>query len=245
MEQVGPVTPLRTIVAYCLDELDKSNGDEDKVWLLCLRALTKLNFDIAGQTQTVRLPVQANKTVVWPPGMMSISKIGLLDEKGQINTLKINNALTTFRDNNPNRIGDLSNPNINGGVGDLALVPYYANFYYSGGVYQLYGLGNGVITYGDCKIDEVNRVIILNPEFRYDSVLVEGVIAPQLNNDYQVFTCLQEAIIAFAKWKLKLGSREEFYAAAVEGRRSLPKKKVLLQSINQVIRESEAGKLRS
>lgn len=245
MEQIGVYTPLRTIVAYALDELDKSVGDEDKLWLLALRALTKLNFDISGQTQTVRLPVEANKTVAWPPGMTSWSKVGLLDDKGQINTLKINNALTTFRSNNPNRISDLSDPNINNSVGNLAMVPYYSNYYYGGGCYQLYGLGNGVITYGECKVDEANRVIILSPDFQYDSVLVEGVMIPVLNNDYQVFTCLQEAIIAFIKWKLKLGAREEFYAAVTEGRRSLPKKRVILQTLNQVLRESDGFKLRS
>jgi hypothetical protein len=58
-------------------------------------------------------------------------------------------------------------------------------------------------------------------------------------------TCLQEAIISFCKWKLKLGSREEYYGAVVAGRRRLPKKKVNLQTINQVIRESDGLKLRS
>jgi hypothetical protein len=56
---------------------------------------------------------------------------------------------------------------------------------------------------------------------------------------------MQEAVISFIKWKLKMGTREEFYAAVVEGRRSLPKKKIELQTINQVIRESQAMKLRS
>ncbi len=245
MADTGIYSPLMTSVSYAADELDKSSGDIDKMWILAFRAMTMMNFSFAGQTQTVRLPVLPNKTVMFPPALLSWSKIGLLDEHGKINTLKINNALTTFRDNNPNRLQSLASPNINSSIGDLALVPYYANYYYGGGCYQLYGLGNGVITYGDCKVDELNRVIILDPDFRYDSILIEGILSPQKDYDYQVPTCLTEAIIAFIKWKLKLGSREEFYAAAVEGRRSLPKKKVILQTISQVLRESEGFKLRS
>lgn len=245
MADTGIYTPLMTIVSYCMDELDKSVGDQDKMWLLAFRGMTAMNYSFAGQTQTVRLPVSPNKTVMFPPALLSWSKIGLLDENGQINTLKVNNALTTFRDNNPNRLQNLSSPNINSNIGNLALVPYYANYYYSGGCYQLYGLGNGVITYGDCKVDELNRVIILDPHFKYDSILIECIMSPQKDYDYEVPTCLQEAIIAFIKWKLKAGSRDEFYAAAIEGRRSLPKKKVILQTLNQVLRESEGMKLRS
>lgn len=245
MTDIGIYTPLRTIVGYTLDELDKSTGDEDRLWILGLRAMVALNFSIAGQPQTVRLPVLPNKTVMFPPALLSWSKIGVLDDQGQINTLKVNNALTTWRSNNPNRISALATPDINNSIGNLALVPYYSNYYYGGGCYQLFGLGNGVITYGECKVDEINRVIILNPDFRYDSILVEGIMSPQKDYDYEVMTCLQEAIIAFIKWKLRVGSREEFYAAAVEARRSMPKKKFILQTFNQVVRESDGFKLRS
>ena len=94
-------------------------------------------------------------------------------------------------------------------------------------------------------MDDANRVAVLDPNFRYDSVMFEYISAPEKDSDYQVLTCLQEAIIAFIKWKLKLGSREEFYAACIEGRRCMPKKKFVLQTFNQVIRESNGMKLRS
>lgn len=236
--------PLKRVVAMTLDECDKSIADADKLWILGFRALVLLNYSFAGQTQTVRLPVLGNKTVPFPAALLSWSKIGILNDRGEVNTLKINTALTTFRDNNPSRLQDLT-PNINDSIGSQALVPYYANYYYGGGCYQLYGVGNGIITYGDCKVDELNKVIILEPEFKYDSIILEGVMCPEKDNDYEIMTCLQEAIIAFIKWKLKLGTRQEFYAAATEARRSMPKKKVILQTLNQVIRESDGMKLRS
>jgi len=60
-----------------------------------------------------------------------------------------------------------------------------------------------------------------------------------------VLSVLTEAIIAFIKWKMKVGDRAEFYAEATEARRTLPGKKVTLQGINQVLREPNAQKLRS
>lgn len=242
--ELGTYMPLRTIVSFALDEVLKSGGDEDMCWLFGLRGYMMIMRDFAAQPQTVRLPVMPNKTVPLPPGCLSWSKIGLLDDEGQINTLKINNALTTFRDNNPNRLSNLT-PDINDSIGEVALVPYYSNYYYGGGVYQLYGVGNGVITYGDCKVDEENRVIILSPHFKYDAIMLEYISLPQSDQDYQVNTNLMEAIIMFIKWKMKLASRQEFFAECTSARRSIGKKKVILQSVNQVIRESDGFKLRS
>lgn len=237
-------TPLITICSMALDEADKSGADLDKLWILGHRAVSKLIYDFAGQTKTIRQPVLGNQTAPLPPDCKSWSKIGILDENGQINTLKINNALTTFRDNNPNRLQDLT-PDINDSIGSQALVPYYSNYYYGGNVYQLFGVGNGVITYGDCKVDELNRVVILNTDFKYDAIMIEYISAPEMDNGYQVPTYLQEAIIAFIKWKLKIGTYQEWIGEQIIARRSTPKKKAILQSINQVIRESEGGKLRS
>lgn len=240
---ITPYTPLKSICSMVLDETDKSIGDLDKVWILGHRALTKLMYDFAGQTKTVRLPVLANKTVPLPPDCISWSKIGILNDKGEINTLKVNNALTTFRDNNPNRLTDLS-PDISGTT-TTGLIPYYSNFFYGGSMYNLFGVGGGVVTYGDCKVDELNRIIILNTDFRYDAIMIEYMSSPEMDIDFQVPTYLQEAVIAFIKWKLKVGAREDFFAEAVSARRSTPKKKFILQSFNQVIRESNGMKLRS
>lgn len=244
MTDIGVYTSLKGIVAMALDEEEKSIGSFDRCWILGLRGLTKITFSFAGQPQTVRLPVLPSKTVMFPPGLLSWSKIGIMDDNGQINTLRINNALTTFRDNNPNRLQALT-PEINTSIGSLALVPYYSNYYYGGGCYQLYGVGNGIITYGECRVDEENRVIILAPDFRFDSIMVEGIMCPEKDNDYQVYTCLREAIIMFIRWKLKLAKREEFFAEAVEARRSMPKKKFILQTFNQVIRESDGMKMKA
>jgi hypothetical protein len=236
--------PLKTVVSFCLDENDQSIGSFDRAWILGFRALVDLLFDITAQPITVRLPVGGNKTVAFPDDYLSWSKIGILNNNGEVSTLKINNALTTYKDANPDRISKLT-ADITDSFPFSLNNPYYLN-YYNGGQYRpLFGVGGGLIQYGSCTIDETNNLIVLDPNFQYDSIILEYISSPEKNGDYQILTACQEAVIAFIKWKSKQGTREEYYAAKTEARRRMPKKKVHLQSINAVLRESEAMKLRS
>lgn len=241
---IGKYTPLKVIVDLAADELNKSDGDTDQMWILGLRGLLKLNQQISAEPKTVRLPVNSNKTVSFPPDCLTWTKIGLLNSHGEVVTLKINNGLTTYRDLNPNRIEDLT-PNVNDSIGSLAYAPFYLNYYYNNGYYNLFGVGGGLIQYGECKVDEANRVVVLPPNFQYQNIIFEYISNPERNQDYMVLSVLTEAIIAFIKWKMNVGSRADFYAEATEARRTLPGKKVTLQSINQFLREPVAQKLRS
>jgi len=237
-------TPLKTIVAHFLSQYSKSMNEFDKCWLLALRGLTDMHFDISAEPKTVRIPVDGNKTVPFPDDCVGISKVGIMNDKGEILCLKINNALTTFRDNNPQRITDLTS-DVDDSIGFLQSTPLFFNYYYDSNYYTLYGVGGGLITYGSCRIDTKNEVIILDEDFKYDSILVEYISSPEKDADYQVLTVLQEAIIAFIEWKLKLGTEQNYYARVISGRRRLNNKKVSLQEVNDVLRESAAMKLRS
>lgn len=237
-------TPLSTIISYFLDANNKSDGDSDQAWLIGLRALTDLNYEFAGQVITVRLPKNANQTCSFPAGVLSWTKVGLLNENGQTVTIKVNNSFTKWRDLNPNRL-ELLTPDINNSIGALTATPLFLNYYYNGNYINLFGVNNGLIQYGECRVDEENRVIILSPHFRYDHVMFEYLSAPQKQEDYMVPTALQEAVIAFIEWKLKLAPRDMYIAAKTEARRRMPNKKVTLQQISQVVRESDSMKLRS
>jgi len=238
------LTPLKTVVAYFQDANGKSDGDQDKAWLLGLRALTDLNYEFSGQIQTVRLPKNANQTVSFPAGVLFWTKVGLLNESGQTVTIKINNSYTKWRDLNPNRI-ELLTPDVNNSIEALTAAPLFLNYYYNGNYCNLFGVSNGLIQYGECRVDEENRVVILSPDFPYDHIMFEYMSAPQKQDDYMCPTALQEAVIAFIEWKLKLAPREMYIAAKVEARRRMPNKRVTLQQINQVVRESNSMKLRS
>ncbi len=228
--------PLKDVVALFLDETDKSEGDQDRAWILAWRGLEKLHYNIRAEPKTVRLPVNGNKTVNVPVAYVSWCKVGILNQNGELVTLRVNKALTTYADNSPNRLSLLTPDIVNGWMGSNDIP--YLNFY-NNGLYQTYfGVGQtGVATYGSCNIDETNNIIILEPDFSYNEVLFEYISSPEKDFDYQVDTRLKEAIISFIKWKLKLGSREEFYAEAIEARRCI--KPLNMQSFNQTIRLNE------
>lgn len=236
--------PLKTIVSYTLDETDQSMGTFDKYWILAFRALVDMLFEVTAEPITLRLPINGNKTVDFPSDYLMWTKIGILTDKGEVSTLRINNALTTFKDNNPNRLTQIKG-DIDEGLPLLINSPFYVNYFYDGMYQPLFGVGGGLIQFGGCRVDENNRVVILEPDFKYTSIIFEYISSPQKNDDYTVPITAQEAIIAFIKWKGKQGTRQEYYAAKVEARRRMPKKKVTLQNINQVLRESESMKLRS
>jgi len=102
----------------------------------------------------------------------------------------------------------------------------YLNYYNNGNYCNLFGASGGLIQYGECRVDDKNGIIIFNPEFQYDSVLFEYISSPERDVDYKVELRFQEAVIAFIKWKFKLGTAQEYYGMVTAGRRRGGKKKV-------------------
>lgn len=236
MTDLTPYTPLKRIVSYALDQCDKSMNEFDKFWILAFRALVACTYSVTGEPMTFRLPVPGNKVVSFPPSCLSWTKIGIMDSGGKVSTLSINNALTTYADLSPDRLSKL-NPDVNDNISLLTSAPFFLNYYYNGECNILYGVGSGLVQFGECRVDEKNRVVVLHPEFQYDSILFECICSPEKNGDYEVPTVLQEAIIAFILWKRKLGPEIDFYNRLTEARRSMPNKKVTLQEMAEVIRK--------
>jgi len=245
MTEIGKYTPLMTIVSMYLDQYQKSPSDRDRIWVLAFRALYNLHFNIAAEPKTVRLDVLPNKTVPFPPDLISWTKIGVADSEGKICSIKVNSALTNWKSESPNRLDSLAQSQVETFNYLTNQVGLFVNYYGDSGYGNLYGVGNTLIQYGECSVDEKNNVIILAPNFPYSSILVEYISSPQKDVDYKVLTVLQEAIIAFIEWKTLKGSRENYYAAAVEARRAIGKNRVTLQGINQLIRENNGMFLRS
>lgn len=229
-------TPLRTVVSYFLDECDLSNDAFDKAWVISFRGLGLMNQEMAAQPITERIPVDGNKTAKIPKGCIKWTKIGIMDEKGQVSTLRINNGLTTFADANPSRLSELTS-DIASGFPSVVASPWFFNYYSNGGYAPLFGIAPSFVQFGEIRVDETNRVVILNPDFQYSSILFEYICVPEKNGDYEVPTCLVEPIISFLKWKFKKGTREDFYGDMTVARRALPKKSVSLQGIHQAIRQ--------
>jgi len=203
---------------------------------MAYRGLELMHYNISAEPKTVRLPVEANQTVIFPPDYVAWVKIGILNNNGEVSTLKVNNSLTTFRDNNPNRLSRLT-PDINDTWVGNPNAPYF-NYFNNGWFQTLFGVGQaGLIQYGECRVDENNNVIILSPTFQYPDIILEYISSPEKDNDYLVDVRLREALVTFIAWKAGLDSRQNFYAALTEARRMI--KPIKMQSVQQLVRENE------
>jgi len=227
---------MKEIVAMALDQYEKSMGDYDKCWIIAFRGLENAHYNITAEPKTVRLLVEGNNTVKLPPDYTNWVKIGVMNNLGELSTLRVNNALTTYRDNNPNRL-ELLTADVNSGWSGTNAVFPFVNYYYNGTFTPLFGVGGGLIQFGECRVDEANNVIVLPPDYRFDSVLLEYISCPTRDEDYVVDRRLREALITFIGWKLKLDTDTNYYARLTEARRQITP--VHLQTFNQIIRENQ------
>jgi hypothetical protein len=223
--------PIMQICSEFLDEWDKSVGDMDKAYIMALRGLEQMHFNISAEPKTVRLAKNPNQTVTLPADYVQWIKIGLINANGEVVTLKVNNSLTTFKDDSPDRLSFLT-PDINNSLlGNNVFLNYYLN-----GVYTpLFGIGGGLLQPEGCRIDEKNNIIVLATDYQYPDVLLEYISCPEKDPDYQVDRRAREALIAFIAWKFRLGDSATFYARLTEYRRMI--KPVHLSTFNEVIRE--------
>lgn len=223
---------IKEVVAQACDEYNAD--DFDKAWGFAFRGLESMHFNIAAEPKTVRLPINGNKTVTIPADYVSWVKIGLIDNLGQVSTLRINNSLTTFRDNNPNRLELLTADVDSGWSGNNSVTPFI-NYYNNGSYTPLFGIGNALIQFGECRVDEKNNVIVLSPDYKYDDLLLEYISCPEKSTDYMVDRRLRESLVTFIGWKYKKDTDTNFYARLTEARRMI--KPIHLQYFNQIIRE--------
>ncbi len=222
--------PLMEVVSQFLDENDKSIGDEDKAWGIAFRGLELMHFNTAAEPKTVLLPVLSNKTANFPADYVGWCKVGVLNERGELVTLIVNESLTTYASDNQNRLSRISGE-VNSGIDDV----YYINYWDGGGYSPLKGVGYGLENFGECRVDERNNVVILDKSFRYSNIAFEYICCPQKDYDYKIDRRLREPVINFMNWKFKLGSRADFYASYVEGDRMMHPFNV--QHFQQVLRD--------
>lgn len=186
-------------VAAYMDESEQSIHKQYKLTQLAYRAVDELGLDFFYQIQTQKLPVNPNKTVTIPQNCVQIVKAGVLNAKGQIIPLYQNEKFTSYADLFPDRLSrteDNTIMDINVGISNV-----YFN-YWDGWAYgNLYGVPSGQPFVGSFKVDGYNGVIILNPDFYWDYIMLEYLQAP--NPDQTIYVPIQfkEAIIAYLAWK--------------------------------------------
>ena len=193
---------LDSCITDYLDEAELSIHKYSKCFSAAFRAMDDLGIDFFYQIRTVVLPVNANRTVNTPSNCLKVVKVGAINQAGEVMALNINYNLTSYADLFPNRIAKIEALAPPDSLVNLDLnVNAFNNFWSDNTFSTLYGLPSGAPFIGQYKVDDANGVLILDPSFAYDYVVLECVMLPQEGEEYYVPIQFREAIIAFISWK--------------------------------------------
>jgi hypothetical protein len=207
---------LKTIVAELIDSKDSSSHEFRRMYNIGVRGVREFNTDIVGNFSTKLLDVNANKTADLPEDYVSYSKMGVINEKGEIVTLRSNPQLSNYN------IGHPLNPDRFEGVPGIGAVSYpaipynypyiYYNFFISNQSFNLFGLAGGGQDIGNYKVDEECGIIIFGPNFKYEKVLLEylGDGMDRDCYDYMIDSRAAEAMLAYIRWKTALDNPKKY-----------------------------------
>ena len=199
--QHQPYISLDSIVLDYLTESEQSQSKYFKNWHLAFRGMDNIGIDAFYRVKSVKLPVNPNFTVTLPEDYVNYTKIGVLNDRGEIIPLYENENLTSYADLRPNRLEVTEDNTVDlfNGWGSGT----WWNFWNGSSFTNIYGVPSGSPFVGNFKIDIENGVVILNERFNYEYLMVEYVCSPKEGQEYYVPVQFREALIAWLWWKDK------------------------------------------
>lgn len=204
MGQHQPYIPLETVIQDYLTESEQGQSKYFKVFHLAFRGMEQLGLDAFYKIKTLKLPVNDNLTVNLPADYLNWTKVGVLNSVGEIIPLYYNSKITTYADLSTDRVAKTQDDSLN----DLANwnLSNWFNYWNGSAYMNIYGVPSGAPFVGNFKIDLDNGVIVLNPAFSYDYIMIEYVASPVEGQEYFVPVQFREAIVAWLWWKDKRAS---------------------------------------
>jgi len=190
---------LDSVITDYLNESEGSIHKYFKVWHLAFRGFEQLGIDAFYRVQSVKLPVNANLTVTLPADYLNWSKVGVLNDRGEIIPLYYNDKLTTYADLLPDRLEKTQDDTLD--TSSDATTWY--NYWNGGAFTNIYGVPSGEPFVGGFKVDTENGVIVLDERFRYEYLMLEYVSSPMEGKEYYLPVQFREALMAWLWWKDK------------------------------------------
>jgi len=207
---------LKKLVSQFLNSADESVHGFRRLYNIGVQGSREFNLDITGNIKTVVLDVNANKTANLPQDYISYSKIGVLNDRGEVVTYKRNDQLSTWHSiYTTQSLRKTGAPVLN------TLTPffdqdtypnYYYNYYIQGTSYNLFGADSGTPEVGSYKLDEGNGLIILDVHNHYSQVVLEYMSDgyDENSDDYEIDVKAEQAFMAFLRWKNAIDLRKKF-----------------------------------
>lgn len=190
---------LDSVITDYMTEAELSIHKYFKLWNLAFRGLEQLGLDFFYRIQSVKLPVNSNFTVTLPADYLQWTKVGILNDRGEIIPLYYNNNLTAYADLLPDRLTKTQDNQAD--VLDGGSANTWVNYWNGGAYTNIYGVPSGEPFVGSFKVDTENGVILLNENFNKDYLMLEYVCSPVQGNEYYLPVQFREALIAWLAWK--------------------------------------------
>lgn len=209
--------PLKTIVAEFIDSSDQSSHQFRRLYNIGVRGMREFNMDIMGSFKTVVLNVSPNKTAELPCDYLSYSKLGVINDKGEVATFKRNDQLSNYVGNNvDDRTAGLPSITSIGSFTNPSSYPFLYYNYWSGGTsYNLFGLNSGTAVIGTYSFDEDAGIILFGNDMEYGQVVLEYLSDGMEEGDYMIDTRASEAFICYIRWKQSQDLVKKFHAGVV------------------------------
>ena len=200
----APITqtiPLKQCVFSYSEASKQSDAEFRRLWRMAFRGFKQMGINAFWQPRTWVLTVNSNKTADIPPECFQWIKIGQFNASGELQTLRVNEQLTTFHDGLSTRLNDIP-PQIQDASPDLLSDFWFNGWDVWGGYNPTYpsvpfGAGSRMIQFGECIVDWKQRIIILDTNYQYTEVVLEGMETPEMNDDYEIPLVFEEAMIAW------------------------------------------------
>lgn len=198
MAQRQPYITLDSVILDYLAETEQSQHKYFKLFHLAFRGFEQLGLDFFYQVKSLKLPINSNLTVELPNDYLNWSKVGVLNDRGEIIPLYHNDKLTTYADLSSDRISKTEDNTLGfGDWGSGAWCNYWNGYSYT----NIYGVPSGAPFVGSFKVDTINGIILLDEYFSYDYLMLEYVASPMEGVDYYLPVQFREALIAWLAWK--------------------------------------------
>ena len=201
--------PLAEVIYQYLDQSKQTNAEFRRLWTVGVRGVEEMGMDVYSTPKTVKLVVNANKTVNLPSDYIGFSKVGVFNAQGEVSTLRRNRNLSSYKINQSDRTSS-NTDNTTGNtyrLQDLAYVNYFDGARYV----NIFGAGAVLHSAGTFDIDEEQGLIYLDNEYSHDYVVLEYLSSPADDVDYKIPIQIREAVLAYIAWKdiehLPLGRR--------------------------------------
>lgn len=183
---------LSQAVGEFLDLINAGPAEYARAYRIAMRGLRNLEWDVSGENHECELPVECDMTVNLPEDYINLNAIGVVNSRGELAALT-HNANLTLAD------GLRQGQEYHTGSDFIEEWSKFDN-------YMAYNSSSslGVGSYpniGEYREDRSQNIIILNPDFCYNSVVLRYLRRKKVKGDYLINELSVDALVAYMDWQ--------------------------------------------